>query len=1291
MPVVTRANGALQVDAPPTYRVSEPALTDTGQAQRGAGRQRPTGPISLPSTASAIEGDELIAALGQQELELVDHLVLEPAPEPRPSRAGREPRTRRTPSRQTVRLTLDVDAREDGVVLIEQDGVYTWNLPDQAAARELPAPAARRGARRAVTARRELTFTIDVSAAGAAPAARPGSRGLLGDVVFGVARAYVFKFAARIVVGKAMTFLERKVSRGLVVMDSTDPRAWRRIDDLAALRLPRDRPARILLFAHGTFSSTVGSFGSLGAYPWGRALLAGAGSRYDAVIGFDHPTLSVDPLENATDLLERLRRHAAPMPPTFDVVAYSRGGLIIRSLIEQLLPAAGWDATFDRIVFVAVTNRGTRLAEPDNWRALVDLYTNLVVAARRAIALVPGVEIQLLAEITSGVVQGIGAFVKYLVTHAISEKGVPGLAAMEPDGSFVTTLNATQPGQPAPAGAAWYAVLSDFEGQIRNGDHEPKELARRLVLALKDGLIDQLIGAANDLVVDTASITAVDPAVGGFIKDTLDFGVNPQVFHTNYFTRPETCTAIGRWLGLSAVDPEALPRKGRRRTLDVMPPGAVIGPMIPVAVDGDITVLTANELVGPAINGIAARSSNYVVVRRPEQSREDDVYAYRPGELISRLAGQHQSMRLGAALGLHESQASRRRSITDVQSRGWQESRGGAAALIGGWADAVEAELAEPTTTLPTGPAPDPSVRSVVFDGDRPVGVIAEPMPLPSAGDLATAATRVTVPVPGRVRRRDERRTTSARAAPPSPSPLPPPPPETPIEVAHFRAAMPAQTTTGAVVTVTVLVSPEILAAAGSGEVEARGQAPISPHRPVLIQVIPKAHVEVVGDDRAEVPVPLPAQGVELYFDIRPTHAGEGEVVVIARQGPAPLVTLRLKPMIAASDQLATAAPGRQTTAECAVDLAGAPDEPSSLHWLRIEETKQGDDTVYQYDFQAEDLKVLGTYRSQPLTGDHKAYVRQLYHEIERRWLSAAGDTEAFEAELRAFGGDLFDRLLPEELQRLLWKHRRRLKVMVLSSEPFIPWELVHLKPRSRGPLPRETVFLGQLGAVRWLHGTWPPDQLRIRSGRARFVIPRYPHPDWALPQAEAEQQFLKEHFGASAVTPDENTIRKLLARRGAFDLLHFAGHGFAESEDIANAQVMLTGRVENGNYIPAYLNATTVRQYGQLRGRTGNGPIIVFNACQTGRLGHQLTSLGGFAEAFLSVGAAAFISSLWSVGDVPARTFTEALYTALLDGESVSDATSAARVKAREAGDATWLAYVIYAHPRAQLTLEQQ
>lgn len=1215
----------------------------------------------------------------------MDQLVLEPAAVPGSSSGRRGPSTGRVPARQAVRLTLEVNPIEDGVILVEQDGVYAWVLPDAGTARDLPAPAARRG-RRPPVARRELSFTIEVRVKDR-PSPGRDTRGFLGDLVVGAVRAYVFKFAARIVARKAITFLERNVARGLVVMDDPDPRLWRRIDDLRALRLPQDRPARILLFVHGTFSSTMGSFGSLGAYPWGRALLAGAAGRYDAVIGFDHPTLSVDPLENATDLLQRLRPHAPAPSPTFDVVAYSRGGLVARSLVEQLLPAAGWDATFDRIVFVAVTNGGTRLAEPDNWRALIDLYTNLVMATRRVVSLVPDVHVQLLAEITSGLVEGLGVFVKYLVTQAISERGVPGLAAMEPDGSFLITLNGTQPGQPVPSGTAWYAVMSDFQGQIRNGDHEPAELPRRLVLAFTEGLIDRLIGAANDLVVDTASMTAADPAVGGFIKDALDFGSNPHVYHTSYFTRPETCAAMGRWLELPAGVADGAPspprRRRRRAAVDVLAQGAVVGPTIPVMVDDNITVLTVSELVGPVIDDIAARPPSYVVVRRPEQYVADYVYAYRPGELMSQLSGHPPSLRLGTALDLHEHQASRRRSISDL-SPARQEPVGGASSLVLGWAGGT-LEAGDATgSTVP----PATSMRSVVFDGDQPIGVIAEPVPLPSAGELASAAAPAPPAAPAGPparRRRPPRQRPRSFSSPPLADLAGPP--EASPQVAHVRASMPEQTTVGALATVTVAVSPEALAASTEG-LATRGAAPISMERPVLVQVIPKAHVEVVGEDRAEVQVPLPAGGVELYFDVRPTYVGEGEVLVVARQGPAPLVTLRLKPRFVAGRQAVSS--GGRATADCVVDIGAMPVEPSSLHWLRIEETKQGDNTVYQYDFQAEDLQVLGTYHSRPLTGDHRAYVQNLYKEIEERWLSTRRDAEAFEAELRAFGGDLFDRLVPPELQRLLWKHRDRLKVMVLSSEPFIPWELVHLKARDKGPLPRETIFLGQLGLVRWLHGTWPPDRLQVRLGRARYIIPQYPHPDWVLPQAEAEQQFLKERFGAKAVDPDQNAVRKLLARRGAFDLLHFAGHGFAESDDIANAQVMLTGRVEGGNYIPAYLKVTTVRHYGQLRDKTGNGPIVVFNACQTGRLGHQLTSLGGFAEAFLGVGAAAFVSSLWSVGDVPARTFTESLYAALLDGASVSEATSAARAKARAAGDATWLAYVVYAHPRARLTVER-
>jgi CHAT domain-containing protein len=77
---------------------------------------------------------------------------------------------------------------------------------------------------------------------------------------------------------------------------------------------------------------------------------------------------------------------------------------------------------------------------------------------------------------------------------------------------------------------------------------------------------------------------------------------------------------------------------------------------------------------------------------------------------------------------------------------------------------------------------------------------------------------------------------------------------------------------------------------------------------------------------------------------------------------------------------------------------------------------------------------------------------------------------------------------------------------------------------------------------------------------------------------------------------------------------------------------------------------------------------------------------LAAFAEAFIRAGAGAFVSSLWAVGDEPATTFSHEFYAELKDGSSVAEAAVAAREKARAAGDATWLAYVVYAHPDAKL-----
>ncbi|HEV2765417.1 MAG TPA: CHAT domain-containing protein, partial [Pyrinomonadaceae bacterium] len=228
----------------------------------------------------------------------------------------------------------------------------------------------------------------------------------------------------------------------------------------------------------------------------------------------------------------------------------------------------------------------------------------------------------------------------------------------------------------------------------------------------------------------------------------------------------------------------------------------------------------------------------------------------------------------------------------------------------------------------------------------------------------------------------------------------------------------------------------------------------------------------------------------------------------------------------------------------------------------------------------------------------------------------------------------------------------------------------------------------------RWLHESgWPPRRVKIRKGRARYVIPEYPQAKLRLREAEQERRFLEKEFSAAPVKADSDSVYKIISKPGQFDLLHFACHGYAEQDNISNAGLMLEGRVEpvfvegkmQERYVADPLTATFAEQNSKLKD-ADNRPMVVLNACQTAREGYSLTGVGGFAQAFLKSGAGAFVGTLWAVGDSPARTFTEALYKTLRGGTDLAAATVSAREKARAAGDATWLAYSVYGHPSMKL-----
>jgi hypothetical protein len=539
------ADGRLRVRHPDSYGVpperSAAADHRRGLPPRTAAGTEPVGPTHDVSSA-------LLEAFAAQSLELVEPVELVPSTQA--NLTG--PRARRPSRPAKIHLALDLAEGEDAVVLLEQDGFFSWQrpvgydrAPTRARRRSGPPSTGQRGAVPPTT--RVVRFEIDVRpAAPARPAARTSAAfGPFGDVVIGRLKAYVLKF----IPGVITTILERDIQPGLVVMTGKDVKGWPLVDNLTQVALPETQPAKILLLIHGTFSSTAGCYGVLTSTAPGQELLDAAAHSYDAVIGFDHRTLSRDPLANATDLLARLKAQHLTHTPTIDIVSHSRGALVARSLIEYLLPKETLPANIGKVVFVGATNDGTLLAEPDNWGAFVDLHTNLAAGVARSIE--SGTGKAPVAEVVKGLLKGVGPFVKYLVS--VTERQIPGLAAMEPDGPFIKRINQTQPGQPVP-GTPWYVVSSDFDAKLFDNQHEPPELPAELVAKLADGLADRLIGTRNDIVVDTASMGSVDlPSGGGFIKDSLDFGTNGVVYHLNYFIQPKVCTALMDWLEIPGV------------------------------------------------------------------------------------------------------------------------------------------------------------------------------------------------------------------------------------------------------------------------------------------------------------------------------------------------------------------------------------------------------------------------------------------------------------------------------------------------------------------------------------------------------------------------------------------------------------------------------------------------------------------------------------------------------------------------------------------------------------------
>lgn len=329
------------------------------------------------------------------------------------------------------------------------------------------------------------------------------------------------------------------------------------------------------------------------------------------------------------------------------------------------------------------------------------------------------------------------------------------------------------------------------------------------------------------------------------------------------------------------------------------------------------------------------------------------------------------------------------------------------------------------------------------------------------------------------------------------------------------------------------------------------------------------------------------------------------------------------------------------------------------------------------------------------------------------------------------YGADLATYLLPRDFRDLL----QRLEPIVFEVDrttATVPWEML-CNPNDDK---QEAEPLGlRRHVARQLRTEYsPPPSLAPGRGRQLRILvvgdPGSPADGNSLPGARNEalnvvkilgdlrdrgaNLEVKAMIGAPSVKDDPRLTRIDRAsrfdvlselRNGAYDVLHYCGHGDFDPQDPLRA-----GWVFEGGLLTSY----------ELEALDIVPPLVVANACLSGLLS-QRTALGGstvdgardqylvpsLADEFFRRGVHTYIGTAWYVNDVGATEFARAFYRALLDpsevrangGENaqcvdgtIGGAVHYARrvLKNHEFEfDALWAAYHHYGDPTQRISLD--
>lgn len=302
------------------------------------------------------------------------------------------------------------------------------------------------------------------------------------------------------------------------------------------------------------------------------------------------------------------------------------------------------------------------------------------------------------------------------------------------------------------------------------------------------------------------------------------------------------------------------------------------------------------------------------------------------------------------------------------------------------------------------------------------------------------------------------------------------------------------------------------------------------------------------------------------------------------------------------------------------------------------------------------------------------AYISSLFADLDSKTNGGLSRAE-YDTEVRRIGNKLYKELFQEDgFKRFYWTTLDALSeeatVQIISDEPYIPWEI--LRPYSARPDGRLVsdahYFCERFALSRWLTESGQRmNQLPLL--KVKVVAPRTD-----LQWVENEVVAIQEIPGLKVDVLRTMQELEHFLTKGEADVLHFACHGAFQANNPGRSFLQIGTR-----YLQPDDLVGEDCSFGSVH------PLVFLNACESGQQGIGLTGLDGWAKAFLNAGVGFFIGSVWKTTDVLAYQFARTFYQRLLAGDSVSEAMRQARKAIVRSGDATYLSYTLYAHPRAR------